>query len=123
MPELPELEAIALRLDEALRDQEISWIKVHNHLVIHGLEVTEFERKPRGMHFTGFRADGKFLIMTLNSSLEIVINPMLTGRFTYISGRKAPGKTAIFSLRIGSGTLLYNDRKQMSRVYLVISRH
>jgi len=71
------------------------------------------------MCFTAFRADGKFIILTIDNSFEIVINPMLTGRFQYLNKQKPPMKTTIFTLRTESGTLLYNDRKQMSRVYLV----
>ncbi|MGY5852990.1 MAG: DNA-formamidopyrimidine glycosylase family protein [Candidatus Thorarchaeota archaeon] len=119
MPELPELEAIAQRLGEALIDEEITWLRVNSHLVIHGTEIADFEQKPRGLRFTSFRADGKFLLMGLDHSLEIVINPMLTGRFIYAKGRKAPNKTVIFTIRTDSGTLFYNDRKRMSRVYLV----
>ena len=119
LPELPELEAIAQRLDESLQGEVIQWLRVHSHLVIHGIEIADFEHRPRGLHFTSFRADGKFLLMSLEDSLEIVINPMLTGRFSYAKGRKAPNKTVIFTIRTEFGTLFYNDRKRMSRVYLV----
>ncbi|MGY5874362.1 MAG: DNA-formamidopyrimidine glycosylase family protein [Candidatus Thorarchaeota archaeon] len=119
MPELPELEAIAQRLDEVLMGKAITWLRVNSYIPIHGTEIDDFERRPRGLHFTSFRADGKFLLMGLDDSLEIVINPMLTGRFVYAKGRKAPTKTVIFTIRTESGTLFYNDRKRMSRVYLV----
>ncbi|MHA2213938.1 MAG: DNA-formamidopyrimidine glycosylase family protein, partial [Candidatus Thorarchaeota archaeon] len=119
MPELPELEIIAIRMTEQFGGKTIKSTAVHNHLVIHGIEAHEFEAGVVGREFDSVEADGKFLLLKLSGDREIVINPMLAGRFwVYDVGRK-PGKTDVFSLLIDDIVLWYRDRKQMSRVYLV----
>jgi len=52
-------------------------------------------------------------------AFEIVVNPMLTGRFKISHRSKKPTKSDVFALRLKRETLWYNDRKQMGRVYLV----
>ena len=119
MPELPELAVLSEKLEVMLKGQSILWLKVYNHLVIHGIKIEDFEKQLKGMTFTSIRADGKFVLMNFENLFELVVNPMLAGRFHYIEDQKAPMKTTIFLIRTESGTLLFNDRKQMSRVYLV----
>jgi formamidopyrimidine-DNA glycosylase len=119
MPELPELEVIADRLTDVLAGETIDDVAVYNHLVIHGETADQFTEKARGRSFLAFRADGKFLIMSLSDSLEIVINPMLTGRFRILGGQKPKTKSDVFSLLTHKGVLRYADQKSMSRVYIV----
>jgi formamidopyrimidine-DNA glycosylase len=119
MPELPELEVIAARLTESLVGEKIQSVLVHNHIVIHGGTADEFAEKANGRSFLAFRADGKFLIMNLTDSVEIVINPMLTGRFRLSEKRKPPKKSDVFSIETQKRILHYIDRKLMSRVYIV----
>jgi formamidopyrimidine-DNA glycosylase len=57
--------------------------------------------------------------MELSGSLEIVINPMLTGRFRISTNQRLPAKTDVFSIRTQKGVLWYSDKKSMSRVYIV----
>ncbi len=119
MPELPELVAISKKLEDILKGSTVSWSKAYNPLVIHGIEIAEFENTLRDTQFSSIRADGKFVIINFENRHELIVNPMLTGRFHYIVNQKAPMKTTIFLIRTDSGTLLFNDRKQMSRVYIV----
>lgn len=118
MPELPELEVISLRLAEVLEGAVINSVKVHNHIVIHGLPVEEFEALALGESFQLFQPDGKFLIMKL-SKHDLVVNPMLTGRFRVLQKRRTPTKTDMFSIETDKGALWYYDRKKMGRAYLV----
>lgn len=122
MPELPELEVIAERLTEVLAGEAIDDIAVHNHLVIHGGTADQFIAKAKGKSFLAFGADGKFLIMSLSDSLEIVINPMLTGRFRISEKERSASKSDIFSIRTRKRILWYADQKSMSRVYIVTAR-
>lgn len=119
MPELPELEVIAERLREVLVGEVIDEVMIHNHLVIHGHTADEFTEKAKGKSFLAFRADGKFLIMSLSDSLEIVINPMLTGRFRISRKQRSSAKSDVFSIQTNKGILWYTDQKSMSRVYIV----
>ncbi|UCE11337.1 MAG: hypothetical protein JSW61_05230 [Candidatus Thorarchaeota archaeon] len=119
MPELPELEIIAIRLTENFGDKVIQNVAVYNHLVIHGIEALEFEAGIIGKKLNSVKADGKFLLFNLSGGVKIVVNPMLAGRFWVYNAGRAPGKTDIFSLQMESTVLWYRDRKQMSRVYLI----
>ena len=53
---------------------------------------------------------------------EIVINPMLTGRFRTASKSKKPTKYDMVSIQTTGETFWYSDRKKMGRVYLVTKR-
>jgi formamidopyrimidine-DNA glycosylase len=118
VPELPELTAIADKLTHRLRGQRIQQVVVHNHLVIHGTTVEEFERGPVDLSFESVRADGKFLIADLGEK-EIVVNPMLTGRFRVYRRNRRPRASDMFEIRNDSDTLWYSDLKKMGRAYLV----
>ncbi len=119
MPEIPELEVIAQRLTEALSGKIVQSLSIHNHLVIHGTTVERFEELARGKVFQSFTADGKFIIAGMSDSLQIVINPMLTGRFRISTRPRKPLKSDVLSVCTDGPTLWYDDMKFMSRVYLV----
>jgi formamidopyrimidine-DNA glycosylase len=118
MPELPELQIISRELTDLLAGESIKKITVHNHIILHGLPVDEFERRANGERFKRVLADGKFIIMELDNH-DIVINPMLTGRFRTASRAKRPTKYDMVSIQTTGETFWYSDRKKMGRVYLV----
>ncbi|MBD3404871.1 MAG: hypothetical protein GF411_01895 [Candidatus Lokiarchaeota archaeon] len=119
MPEIPELEALVVKLNEVLSGKKIISAKVLNHIILHGNTASEFEQTVEGTVLQSFRADGKFLVISLDLPFEIVLHPMLAGRFRYLFEKRNAGKTDCIVFRLSEGTLWYNDRKQMSRVYLV----
>ncbi len=118
MPELPELEIIAELLTDMLRDKIVKKTVVHNHIVVHGLPVDEFESKAVGEQIRSVRADGKFLIFSMTHH-DIVVNLMLTGRFKFIPRFKKPTSYDMVSIHTGEGTLWYSDAKKMGRIYIV----
>ncbi len=119
MPELPELEAIAIKLADALQGTQIHDVKVYDHIILYGTTIDLFERILIGKEFLGFRADGKFLIAELSENLEVIINPMLTGRIRLARIPRKPIKEDAIALTIDERSLWYSDRKSMGRVYLV----
>lgn len=118
MPELPELQIIAERLTALLMEQTIKKNTVHNHIVVHGLPVDEFEAKSIGETFDTVIADGKFLILSL-TNYDIVLNLMLTGRLRTVSKYKKPTSHDMVSVQTEDLTLWYSDAKKMGRIYLV----
>ena len=110
---------IASRLNSLLQGKTIRKVVVHNHLVIYGIEVGTFEDEVTGSVYEAVRADGKFLLISLENGSEIVVNPMLAGRFRLMEKPKRPSKMDIFQLHSENQIMMYTDRKQMSRVYLV----
>jgi len=120
MPELPELEAIAVKLSENLVGTRISVATVYDHIIIYGSTVEDFEDSVKNQSFEAFRADGKFLICNLSNNIEIVINPMLTGRIRLARIPRKPIKEDALALLIDERSLWYSDRKRMGRVYLIM---
>ncbi|MBN2229527.1 MAG: hypothetical protein JW779_08005 [Candidatus Thorarchaeota archaeon] len=118
MPELPELEVISAHLTNLLVGESITKVSVHNPLVIHGLPIDDFIQGAINERFDSFRADGKFLIASLENH-DLVVNPMLTGRFRVIPRHKKPTKVDMFSIQTSGHTFWYSDTKKMGRVYLV----
>jgi len=118
MPELPELQVISNRLDELLKGETISKVAVHNHIVVHGQLISDFESGAIGEKFQSFEADGKFLIFSLERH-DFVINLMLTGRIKVIPRYRKPTKSDMVSIRVDDYTLWYTDTKKMGRIYLV----
>ncbi|MFW9800123.1 MAG: Fpg/Nei family DNA glycosylase [Candidatus Thorarchaeota archaeon] len=118
MPELPEIEVLARRLNERLPGEVIQRVKVYDHLVIHGQPVDHFESAALGESVRAFRPDGKFILMELENH-ELVVNPMLAGRFRLVQRPRTTIKSDMFSVETENYTLWYYDRKRMGRVYLV----
>ena len=118
LPELPELEIIAKLLTDQLSGKTVKKTVVHNHIVVHGLPVGEFEFNALGEQFDSVRADGKFLILSMTNH-DFVVNPMLTGRFKIIPRYKKPTSYDMVSIHTGEVTLWYSDAKKMGRIYLV----
>jgi formamidopyrimidine-DNA glycosylase len=118
LPELPELQIIAERLTSELAGFSIKKTKVHNHIVVHGLPVANFESRATGETFKNVSVDGKFLIFSL-TNYDIVLNLMLTGRLRTISRYKRPTSYDMVSFHVEDITLWYSDAKKMGRIYLV----
>ncbi|MHA1906072.1 MAG: DNA-formamidopyrimidine glycosylase family protein [Candidatus Thorarchaeota archaeon] len=119
MPELPELQTIAYKLNDTIVGLEIGKVKVYNHIILYGTTVEDFEKLIPGHNIDSFRADGKFLIASLSDEKEIIINPMLTGRIRLATKPRRANKGDAVSFELGERSLWYSDRKKMGRVYLV----
>ncbi len=117
MPELPELEAIAEILTRELHGESILGVVVHNHLVVYS-PIDQMTSQMLGRKVKGFRADGKFLILD-TGFLELVVNPMLTGRFSISNRSREPSTSDALSVEFKEKLLWYSDTKQMGRIYLV----
>jgi formamidopyrimidine-DNA glycosylase len=63
---------------------------------------------------------GKFLLFSLTSDHVLVINPMLTGRFSLVEPAVKKHARTSFVLALSNGCeLRYADQRMMGRVYLV----
>ncbi len=120
MPELPELEAIAMKLWERFNGKEVESVRVYEALVIHAITPDDFVERITNSVLSSCVADGKFIILSLTGNKKIVVNPMLAGRFRIVQRGRRSLKRNIFALEFGSESLLYTDTKRMSRVYLVL---
>ena len=141
MPELPDLTVVAEAFDAALRGRPITSAAAPGPLVVRGTPAELAALV--GQSVTSIRRHGKFLEIDLERD-QIVVNPMLTGRFQLARASvKAPTRTAVI-LGLGPGgpprgfkparwtrgaswlpdpvsspEVRYRDPSQMGKVYLL----
>jgi len=119
MPELPDLVYLEHRLLPLLRGRRISQAQVREPVVVRMLLTGDFSTMLAGRTIHELRCHGPFLIFALDEQLELVVHPMLAGRFKIMATDAAPGATACVSLELVTGTTLhYLDDKKMGKVYL-----
>lgn len=122
MPERPDLEYVIPILHKELRGATIDAVRVAKPTVLRlAVEGTPeslligrtIEAVSRRAHFVLFEWAG-------DATTELVISPMLAGRFSIDEkGSKAPGDTAVvFGLSDGR-ELRYRDDVQMGKVYVI----
>lgn len=126
VPELPELEALRERLGPRLEGRLITAAEVnpkHAHLLRHPPDDFATEMPIRRL--TGTWRRGKHLgfdaeLARGGETMQLVINPMLGGRFQIAPADAARPKTWVFALRLEGGEeMRYLDLREMGRIYLV----
>jgi formamidopyrimidine-DNA glycosylase len=126
MPELPELEALRIRLAPRLENKLITAATV-NPKKAHMLRypVENFANELPGRRIVSLVQRGKHLVFGTElggggSPRWLVINPMLGGRFQIVAGDAPVPATEVFTIRIeGRQELRYLDFRDMGRVYWV----
>ncbi len=125
MPELPELEVVRDVLKRRVVGQSIQQVRLllpGSAIVVRDLTNSGFEDVLSGATFAGVERRGKFLVLSLSSTqnlLYLIVNPKLTGRFQLAKPTdKRMAKTHVV-ITLGDGMeLRYVDQKQMGQVYL-----
>jgi len=93
VPELPDLTVVAEAFDSALRGRPIARAEALAPLAVRGTPAELANLV--GQTVTSIRQRGKFLLVTLDRD-QVVVNPMLTGRFQLAPPpTKLPSKTAL----------------------------
>src|SRR2546421_10973486 len=102
MPELPELEALRIRLSPGLADQMVTGVEVNPkkaHLLRYPVE--EFAREVPGRRIRSLTRRGKHPGFSLDARPRLGINPMLRGRLPPPAGRNNPPAAGGLSLPPG----------------------
>jgi formamidopyrimidine-DNA glycosylase len=124
MPELPELEALRLQLGPRLEGRLVTAVDVSpqkGHLLRYPVE--SFAQELPFRRFTSTWRRGKHLGFDLELARggerrQLVINPMLGGRFQLADAESRLPATHVFSLRLEGGEeLRYLDFRDMGRIY------
>src|SRR5579859_6227303 len=126
MPELPELEALRVRMAPRLEGKLITAATV-NPKKAHMLRypVEEFARELPARRITSLTRRGKHLVFATElgggGSLRwLVINPMLGGRFQMVQAEAPTPASEVFTIRAeGRLELRYLDFRDMGRIYWV----
>ena len=126
MPELPELEALRIRIGPRVQGKLITAATVNPkkaHLLRY--PVDEFALELPARRILSLTRRGKHMIFATElggggSPRWLVINPMLGGRFQVASGDAPMPATEVFTLRLeGKMELRYLDFRDMGRIYWV----
>jgi formamidopyrimidine-DNA glycosylase len=118
MPEVPDLEAIRKFFNRTVAGETIEKVDTPIPVVIR-VPREEFVRLLTGDTLGEVHRHGKFLLFTLASGRIMVINAMLTGRFTLASPAQRRHARTCFLLGLSGGQeLRYADQRLMGRVYL-----
>jgi formamidopyrimidine-DNA glycosylase len=122
MPERPDLEYTVPILAAELRGARIAAVHIDKPVVLRVLLPAKVDDLLIGRSIAGVTRRAHFVRFALAGEppLEILVAPMLAGRFTIAkSGAKAPRDTAMtFALEDGRA-LLYRDDVQMGKVYVL----
>jgi len=118
MPEVPDLEAIRSFFNRRIVGLTVERVDAVIPFVVR-LPRDEFERLMLGDTFGETHRFGKFLLFSLASGRVLVINPMLTGRFSLVEPkRKRAGRTALVLALSDGNEFRYADQRVMGRIYL-----
>ncbi len=124
MPELPELEALRLRLGPRLQGRLVTAVSVNpqkGYMLRYPVE--EFERELVARRIVTTWRRGKHLVFDLELGgggdlRRLCINPMLAGRFQLTGGDEPRPAAWVFGLRLDSREeLRYLDYRDMGRIY------
>jgi len=127
MPEMPELEALRIRMGPRLEGKLITAASV-NPKKAHMLRypVDEFARELPARRITSLTRRGKHLAFATElggggSPRWLVINPMLGGRFQVQEAETPAPATEVFTIRVeGKLEMRYLDFRDMGRIYWVL---
>jgi len=119
MPELPDLTYLEKHLPPLLRGRRINEIAIAEPVVVRMLLSGDFSGALIGLSFREVRQRGPFLIFALSGARELVVHPMLAGRFKMTPARdRASASTCVSFGLDNEQTLQYLDDKKMGKVYL-----
>jgi formamidopyrimidine-DNA glycosylase len=119
MPELPDLQVIREFLEPCLMGVTIVAAAVRRPIPVRNLLGGDLAEHLVGRRFRGVDRRGKFLLLSLDSGVTLVINPMLAGRIRYGEPLTRHRKRDVLVLYLADGKeLRYHDAKDMGKVYL-----
>ena len=125
--------AISSKLEKPLVGHLITEARVLNHLVLYKRTPQSFEEIVKEKTVESVRNNGKFLVIGLSDSIEIIIHPLLTGRFRLDDGVISPTDKDAITLDFENKRLTYwtvsrgskrgairsvKTRTKMGKVYL-----
>ncbi len=121
MPELPELELLRETLTKYAAGKTVLHVATNPaRAFVIRYPPADFSRDVTGRKIAGIKRRGKFLIFDFEDhGPQLIINPMLSGRFAYAS-RAAPSlPSTCFTLQLsGAEDIRFLDNTMMARVYL-----
>ncbi len=120
MPELPDLEYVVPKLDEALAGRRITAVRVKEPVVLRVAIPGDFPTLLTGRRIETIARRGHFVRFDLDEELLLVMNLMLAGRFRIAQPTDKTEGSMCFALGIDDGSeLRYLDDVKMGKAYLL----
>lgn len=120
MPELPEVETVVRDLrahgleQTVIRSVDIRWIRT-----IEGMTPASFAKALCGRTLTCVSRRGKYIILTLDDGLKLLIHLRMTGKLRYVTAESPPGKHDHVLITLTNGhQLVFNDTRKFGRFRL-----
>lgn len=119
MPELPDLEYVVGELRERAVGQKIVAARLKEPIVLRLAVEGDLGSLTIGRTLRGAERRGQFVVFDLGE-LEMVVNPMLAGRFQLAAREEKSRGALCFALELERGEeLRYLDDKKMGKVYVI----
>src|ERR1700687_2087279 len=122
MPERPDLDYVVPRLNAEIVGRTIAALRVKKPIVWRIAVSGSPEQLLVGQKFRAVRRRAHFVLFDLEgaTAIEIVVSPMLAGRFVLAPARaRSPGDLAVAFVLSDGRELRYRDDVQMGKVYVI----
>jgi formamidopyrimidine-DNA glycosylase len=120
MPELPEVETVVRDLRaHGLEQAVIRAVDVRWSRTIEGMTPARFSKALCGRTISRLSRRGKYIILTLDDGLHLLIHLRMTGKLRTVDGSTPPGKHDHVILTLANGhQLVFNDTRKFGRFRL-----
>lgn len=117
MPELPDVEAYLVALEEHTRDQPLEGIRLKSPFLLRSVEppLTDFH----GQRIEGFERIGKRIVFAFPGERYLVLHLMIAGRLRWRKpGAGLPGKAGLAAFDFASGSLILTEASSKKRAWM-----
>lgn len=119
MPELPEVETVVRGLRPDLVGRSIVTARVDQVKVLGDHTLAQFNARITGKTVQGIHRRGKYICISLEDSLFLVVHLRMTGRMYFSDSAVGDDRWVRVSLKLGNGQhLIFSDARRFGRVTL-----
>jgi len=120
VPERPDLAWQVPILRAEVCGRRLDGWRVKKPAVVRAVLRGSVEEEVVGSTVTDVRRHGHFICFDLDREVDLVVHPMLAGRFTVVEGQPKDRRELALALPLDDGReLRYRDSKTMGKVYVV----
>lgn len=118
MPELPEVETLARDLDRLVAGVEIAAVETCWSRSVAIPTAEELAERLPGCSITGVRRRGKFLILSLSDSSDLLVHLRMSGQLRVEPASCSPDGHARVIFQLADGRqLVFSDTRKFGRIY------
>jgi formamidopyrimidine-DNA glycosylase len=119
VPELPDLVHVEAVLRRSVRGLAIAAARAGDPVVLRLMVPEPFPALLVGRRIAEVKRRGQFLRFDLDGELCLVVNAMLSGRYSLVDVGTPPGRSLILALTMSGGPeLRYADETRMGKIYV-----